>query len=286
MLTNQRVDEIFKEMEGYTLELARDPAMLGPQYFQDLIATCRSYLNKVSLITSELNREKLEVSSDLRRLEALYALDYDNLMANDGRVKGLANVEDRKATAGFLLRTQKEEINALKGRQHSLDGVGKVVALRTRELQATMGAIRDQRRLMQTELSTGAFYGDERPLKGQRREANGGIGVEDINAADLEALMIDPAPDPETPEVSTPAEPDPPKPAVAAEVAVSTNAPVLVETPASRRSDPAEVAMLEFLDASAVTAPQAVVEEPNHKVSPPAEPKSEVDEFLSMLDGI
>lgn len=181
-LTPECVDTIFEEMNSYVLELAKDPGALGPQYFQNIIAVCRNYLNKVSLRISELNYERLEVSSELRKLEALYALEYDDLLTNNVQVKALANVDDRKAAVGFLLREKQIKINELKDQMHALDSVYKVVSHRNRELHATMTAIKDQRRLMQTELSTGAFYGDERVPRGV-------VLDEDFNEDELATML-------------------------------------------------------------------------------------------------
>lgn len=162
MLTVERIDSIFTEMEGYVIDLVPDPTSLGPQYFRDQIAVCRNYLNRVSLVASELDRERLAVSSELHRLEALFALEYDSLLANDPRVKSLSNIEDRKATVGFILRDQRTAINVLKDRLHAVEAVYKVVTLRNRDLTSTMTAIKDQKRAMQSEIRSGAFYGDER----------------------------------------------------------------------------------------------------------------------------
>ena len=280
MLTEQRVDEIFKAMDGYVLELANEPGMLGPQYFQDIIATCRGHLNKVSLVVSELNREKLSVSSELRRLEAVYALEYDNLLSNDSRVKTLASIEDRKATVGFLLRDQRVSMNELKDRMHSLDAVGKLVAYRNRELHATMTAIKDQRRLMQTELSTGAFYGDEKGFK-QPREGNGLSFEEELSAADLEDLITEP--DLESTEETVPdSEPDPENPQVVQEKVAQVSAP---EPAASIEAEP-EADMLRFLEGSGSDILQAAVVQPKAKVQAPVESTSELDDFLSILEGL
>jgi hypothetical protein len=130
MLTEERVDAIFKEMDGYVLELVPDPTSLGPQYFRDHIAVCRNFLNRVGLVLNELNRERLLVSGELRRLEALYALDYDNLLTNEPEIKNLDSIEDRKSAVGYRLREQRTAINEFKARMHSLDSVYKVVSYR------------------------------------------------------------------------------------------------------------------------------------------------------------
>lgn len=162
MLTPERIDAIFTEMEGYVIDLIPNPTSLGPQYFRDQIAICRNHLNRVSLVASELDRERLSLSSELMRVEALFALEHDNLLANDKRVKSLGNIEDRKATVGYILRDQRIQIHDLKDRLHAVEAVYKVVMLRNRDLTATMTAIKDQKKAMQSEIRSGSFYGDER----------------------------------------------------------------------------------------------------------------------------
>jgi hypothetical protein len=178
-MTPERVNEIFKEMDVYVLELGSDSKDLGPQYFQERISICRNYLNKVSIVVNEINRERLIVSDQLRKFEALYDLDYDAKLVTDDQIKSLSNVEDRKAAVGYSLRDQKSKINDLKAQMHSLDSVYKVVSYRNRELHATMSAIKDQRRLIQIDVSTGAFYGDERIPRSTDGMALEGEGFEE-----------------------------------------------------------------------------------------------------------
>jgi len=183
MLTEERVEAIFKEMDQLVIELQSDPSCLGPEYFQDLIATCRNYLNRVGLVLNELNRERLAVSSEVRRLEALYELEHDELLANDQTVKELgASIEDRKAAVGWRLRHQRAALNDAKARQHGLNAVHKVVAFRNKELHATMAAIRDQKRLVLSEIRSGSFYGDERPVSRPGEDDGGGVSAEDLAA--------------------------------------------------------------------------------------------------------
>ena len=191
MLTDSDIDAIFEKMDGLVLSLVRDPSTAGPTYFQEIIAECRNYLNEASLVVAKLNREKYLITMDLRAREDVFSLDYDDLLANDERVKSLASVEDRKATANYLLRDQKKEINTLKNRLHAVEAVLKVAVHRNRELNSTMTAIKDQRKLLQTELAAGAFYGDERVPKSKRdpREPDDGFGLTGISEEALDSLF-------------------------------------------------------------------------------------------------
>lgn len=274
MLTEERVDAIFKEMDSYVLELAHEPGMLGPQYFQDIIAKCRGYLNKVSLVISELNREKLETSSELRRLEAVYSLEYDNLLANDPHVKQLANIEDRKSTVGFRLRQQRREINELKDRLHAVDSVYKVVTHRNRELHATMNAIKDQRRLMVTELATGAFYGDERIPRHLRpvSEPTGNMMLDEITEEDISSLLDEPVNASATEPVTGVQEPDLVEEPVVQEKVSTDAAPENgVET-----NGASEEEVLKFIEGGDPTAVQSVV----------SKPSDEEDDLISLLDSL
>jgi len=273
MLTEDRVDAIFKEMDSYILELESDPASLGPQYFQNVIATCRNYLNAVGLVISELNREKLEVSSELRKLEAAYALEHDNLLANNERVRFLASVEDRKATVGFMLREEQQEINKLKDRMHQLDAVYKVVNYRNKELHATMTAIKDQRRLIQIEIDSGSFYGDERTGRTKAkgiRSPSGGMALDDLNEEELANMLDEPDEEADEGEEES-GEPEP-------DVKESEKEPESEET-----SEVTEEDVAQFLDSPAEGEPQPVVEEKSSDTTGNGDAEK-VEDVLSLLE--
>jgi hypothetical protein len=182
MPTDERVEAIFREMDGLVLELASDPGSLGPQYFQDLIATCRNYLNRVSLVLTELNREIMAVSADVRRLEAAYELEYDDLLTNDRSIKELySSIDDRKSAVGWRLREKRSVLNEARARLQGVKSIHKVVLFRNKELHATMMEIRDQKRLMASEIRSGSFYGDERAVSVPNgNEDGGGVTAEEL----------------------------------------------------------------------------------------------------------
>jgi len=195
MLNEKRVDAIFKEMDELVIELESDPGSLGPQYFQDLIATCRNYLNRVGLVLNELDREHLTVSTEVRRLEAAYELEHDDILTNDKSVKDIgSSIDDRKAAVGWRLREQRAALTEARGRLHSLKAVHKVVSFRNKELHATMTAIRDQKRLMTAEIRSGSFYGDERATQLRPGEDDGG----GMTTEELAQMLEEPAPTAET----------------------------------------------------------------------------------------
>jgi len=302
MLTDERVDAIFSEMDAYTLELVSDPSSLGPRYFQEVISVCRNYLNRVGLVLTEINREKLEVSSELRKLEAAYALEHDDLLANNERVRFLASVEDRKATVGWMLREQRKKINELKDQMHQLDAVHKVVNYRNKELHATMTAIKDQRRLIQIEVDTGSFYGDERTGERRPKEAPG-MAVDDLNEEELAAMLDEDSdeeeepvegakPDEDSDEEEEPVEEAKPEPVEPKDEEVKPE-PV-PEEPKDEQAKPepvpeepkegvSEADVVQFLESSDEPLPQPVVDQVPADTTTTAEAQ-EVEDVLSLLE--
>jgi hypothetical protein len=158
----ERIHEVYREIGKYEITLDPDPRSKGPVYLSDLIATCRNYLNMVSRLLLEVHEEKHGLSRDLRALETAYQVSFNELLANDERVKRLPSIEDRKASAEVYLRTERAEIEEVGARILDLDYVDKAVRHRHKELTSTMSEIKLQRSLIQAEIQTGAMYGDER----------------------------------------------------------------------------------------------------------------------------
>ena len=217
-----RVKAIYSELEKYEIKLDPDPVSRGPRYLQGLIATCRNHLNSVSRLILEVHQEKQTLDRDLRAQDASFQVSFDNLLANDERIRRLPNIEDRKATAKVFLRDEISGIETLKSEIHDLEYVEKAVRHRHRELSATMGEIKLQKSLIAAEIHTGAMYGDERATPegyGERTIGSGPGGVS-IDEDELEAIFeeaqgtdtppVPSATEPES-EVATEAAPEPPK---------------------------------------------------------------------------
>lgn len=224
-----RIKEVYAELEQYLVQLHPDPRSLGPLYLNDLIAKTRNYLNAVSRVQLEVHREKQVLSRDLRAQEAAYQLSFDDLLANDDRVRRLPSIEDRKATVGVFLRDERQGIEALKAALQDLEFVDKAVRHRHKELTATMSEIKLQRSLIRDEIDTGAMYGDERASPHERRPVAPAFG-DDMTEEELERLM---AGTPTPPVSLPPATPAAPPPAMAAPVE---------EAPAPQPSTPADPA--------------------------------------------
>ena len=161
-MNDDRVRQIYAELGRFEIELAPDPISLGPKYLQEIIATCRNYMNAVTKVLMEVNLEKQMLTRELNALQAAYDLEADSLLATDDRVRKQPNIRDRESTVKVLLRDQIRLITAKKAEVNDLACVEKAVKHKHGELKETMDAIKMQKSLIQAEISTGAMYGDER----------------------------------------------------------------------------------------------------------------------------
>lgn len=287
MINDIRRDEIFEEMNSYILTL--DPSATGPRYFIDKIAVCRNYLNKVSLVLSELQKDKLITSSELHKVQTIIEMESASLLSVDEHVKRLANIKDRESMVAHILRDKRKRQDQLKDQLQSIDGVMKHVALRSRELHATMDAIKNQRRFMHIEVATGAFYGDERvPTVGMGPEGTtmdpGEIAIRDLldndEVAEVSAALDAAMESNEAPATSAPVAPVPAAP-VSGPVLIAVPPEVLEEVPeVPQATSPApklaataedDVALQEFL----------TTDEPSKSAA-----QVEIDDISSLLDDV
>lgn len=161
-LTKERIDDIFREISGYKIELQPDPTVLGAKYLQEQIALCRNYTNNVAQHVNRIHRERMNIDSVLRRKEAAFRIASDELLSNNAQVRNLPNIADRQAQININLRDEHRDIEELKNDVRDLDHLEKMIKLVHRELKDTMAEIKLQRSLVRDELDSGRMYGDER----------------------------------------------------------------------------------------------------------------------------
>jgi hypothetical protein len=183
-----RIKSIYTELEKYSIELNSDPRSLGPVYLNDLIATTRNFLNSVSRIQLEVHQEKQYLSRALRAAEAAFQVSFDDLLANDERVRRLPSIEDRKATASVFLRDQRNTIDNLKAELQDVEFVEKAIRHTHRELTSTMSEIKLQRSLIRDEIDTGAMYGDER-IQGPDGRGGPVPEIKDLDTEELARIL-------------------------------------------------------------------------------------------------
>lgn len=206
-MKSDRIQKIYDELDKYVITLVSDPTGFGPRYLQDQIATCRNYINSVSQLLLEIHRDKHNFAHDLLAEEDVYAIESNDILTTDERVRKLPSIDDRRAAISVLLRERSATIAGLRRRIQDLEYIEKAVKHRHRELKDTMSEIKLQRSLLRDELDTGSFYGDERVSKGAEMASD-----DDLNAEDIERLLAEP-PETTSEPLETPSEdPVPEKP--------------------------------------------------------------------------
>ncbi len=180
-MTPERAETIYSELETLVIVLDPDPAARGTAYLQDLISRTRGYLNRTSNFRQEINRLRQKLERELHGKEAAYEISSSDLLAGDNRVTRLPNIDDRKAMISLLLKDERRQILDLKGQIKDLGFVEKAVMMVHKELDNTMSAIRMQKSLIDTDMRTGSYYGDETDTaRGQKKFAASDINEEEF----------------------------------------------------------------------------------------------------------
>ena len=189
-MTPKRTQEIYDALAQYELQLDSNPAALGPRYLFELISKCRGHVNSVSHVMLEIHRERHDKTEALGRLQAIYDIAREDLLASDPLIKQAPSIEDRRAMVAVSLRAQGTAITELKEDLQGLDFLYKAVAHRHKELRDTMSEIKLQRSLIRDDIDTKSFYGDETSTGRGTLDVGAGpvIGIEED---ELEQLFVE-----------------------------------------------------------------------------------------------
>ena len=185
-----RIQEIYDALVQYELQLDPNPAALGPRYLFEQTSKCRGHLNAVSHILLEIHREKHAKTENLGRLQAVYDIAREDLLASDPIIKQAPSIEDRRAMVAVSLREQGSAITALKEELQGLDFLYKAVAHRHKELRDTMSEIKLHRSLIRDDIDTKSFYGDE-TATGRSQIGGTSSPVMGIEEDELEQLFVE-----------------------------------------------------------------------------------------------
>jgi hypothetical protein len=156
----------------------------------------------------ELFCEKHGLESRKEGLEAAFQVSSDELLAQDKRVVSLPSIDDRKAMINHILKDERKEIERVSREIRGLSHVEKVIRYRYKELESTMSAIRTQKSLIEMELRTGSFYGDEndtsRGSSWGRSPAKPSSPAGDIGEEEIARMMDEATAEPPTEEGGKP----------------------------------------------------------------------------------
>lgn len=188
-MNDERVEEIFARLAEINIELDYDPIERGPKFLNHMVAKCRNSTTEVQKYMRECQMFIRTIQRQLRTAEARFQIEYNELMANDPDIAKMRahSRADREALANTKLREQIEEINQLELAVTDAGHVETVIDSKLRELRDVNRDIRLQKRLIEDEIETGAFWGTDQ--EGMTTEEH---DVTDIEAADVADMFEQP----------------------------------------------------------------------------------------------
>lgn len=166
-MEDARVEEIFERISNIDIELDYDPIERGPKHLNQMVARCRNYTTEVQKYMRECQMHIRQVERELLRAKADFELQFNHLMANDPEIiqmRGLSRA-DREALANTKLQEEVVNINGLDQALTDAKHVETVIDSKLRELRDVNRDIRLQKQLIQSEIETGAMWGND--LEGQ-----------------------------------------------------------------------------------------------------------------------
>lgn len=160
-LPDEVIDHIFDRCEDVHIELDPEPIQRGPHYLNEMVAECRNYTTEFQKYKQLTIREKSKIERHLNRKKSEKELRFNDLMSNDERVTSKSSRADREAMANRILQDLNSQINDLESNLTDLKHVESVLESKLRELRDVNRDIRLQKKLIEDEIETGAFWGDD-----------------------------------------------------------------------------------------------------------------------------
>lgn len=162
--TPEEIDSIYADLQSMTIVLDADPIQFGPKRLNMKTATCRNHLNRIEILYLQYSNFLQKAKRMLLREKTSYDLALKNLLANDPEVRNNRNVIDREAMAVMKLREQKEQIDELEIVVADIEAVLTIIRAKRIDLKDVQGRLKDQLRLVESEIRLGSRWGSDAPL--------------------------------------------------------------------------------------------------------------------------
>jgi len=162
-MDDERVDEVFARLAEIDIELDYDPIERGPKFLNNMVASCRNYTTEVQRYMRECQMYIRTIERQLRTAEARYELEYNDIMSNDPDIIKMRahSKADRESLTKMKLQDLVGEITNLEMSVTDARHVETVIDSKLRELRDINRDIRLQKRLIEDEIQTGAFWGND-----------------------------------------------------------------------------------------------------------------------------
>lgn len=151
-----KLDEILEEVAAYSVDIQEDPTQphLGTKYLQKVLAQCRNFTNRVTFYLQAAMRLDKGLKTEIRYAELNMDLNMRKLLADDTIVRQQASIDDRKAMAGTILKTEQEALDALRVRLVDVEETVKILKMKHAELLRTSQDIKLQRIIVKDDKET------------------------------------------------------------------------------------------------------------------------------------
>lgn len=157
------VDGIYDRLAQMQVNLDADPLAYGPKRLNEKTAQVRAHLSGSERIFTQISGDLALLKRELRKNQAAFELQRNDLMANDPKVRAGQTQAIRDAMVSNMLRPLIEEITTLDSSIAELEAVLVVVKAKRSDLRDTKAALRDQLKLCQEELGLGSAWGKKLP---------------------------------------------------------------------------------------------------------------------------
>lgn len=199
-LSKEQIDQMLEEVAGYQVDLAEDPTLphLGLAYLQKSVALCRNYTNRTVFYLQKVLRYDKELKREIRVLELDLEFKMREKLADDAVVRQQSSIEDRRATAAVMLRSEHEVLAERKAHAVDAEESAKLLRMKYNDLQRTSNEIKLQRQMvkddMESQLRGDAGY--SRPVVNEDRSVPDGMRAPVAEKVDPKDLL-DPSRRPE-----------------------------------------------------------------------------------------
>ena len=178
-LSKEQLDQMLEEVAGYTVKLEEDPTLpeLGTKYLQRVLAQCRNYMNRVQHYLQLGMRAERTLLTEIKQAELDFEFKIKDKLADDPLVRQQRALDDRKALAESLLKTEQENLKGLKIRLIDVQESVKLLKFKYADLSRTNGDIKMQRTMVRDDKMSqlGGDDGYAKPQVNQDRSVPGGM---------------------------------------------------------------------------------------------------------------
>jgi hypothetical protein len=178
-LTPEKLSQILDEVGSYEINLEVDPTLphLGNAYLQKAISTCRNYMNRVNYYMQMVKMQERTLRTALKTAELDFDMKISEKLADDALVRKQPSIEDRKALAMTMLRTEHELVATIKSDLQDIEETGKLLKMKYDHLKGTVADIKMQRSLVKDDaiIRMGGEDGYSRPVINQNGTVPNGM---------------------------------------------------------------------------------------------------------------